>query len=72
MMEIYKWNEAAFGKEDYFKTWMSGFAGHSGEEFVEFKFYDESMASAFVFQWNDYCISQEDQFHLGIFSWNEL
>jgi hypothetical protein len=71
MIEIHKWCEQAFGKIDYFTTWDVDFA-RGTEDYVEFKFYKEEMASAFVLQWTDYCIDHEVQFALGMLSWDEL
>lgn len=44
MMVIWRFCEERFGKPDYFKTWDGNFADDT-DEYVAFKFWDESMAT---------------------------
>ena len=70
MIKIYDWCETAFGKMDYL-CWNLNFA-RGTENYVEFDFRREADASAFVFQWGEYCVSKERQFELGLRSWDEV
>jgi hypothetical protein len=70
-MKIWKWCEAAFGKPCYFTTWDGDFADHT-DDWVRFKFYKDEMASAFVMQWGDYCLTKDEQYKLGIISLQEM
>lgn len=71
MIAIHNWCEQAFGKMDWHNTWDVGFA-RGTDNYVEFTFYKEEMASAFVLQWADHCIDREVQFALGMITWHEL
>ena len=70
MIEIWNWCEATFGKADCFNTWDASFA-NGNENYAKFTFYDESLATLFVLRWNDYCVSRDHQFNVGILSWSE-
>mgnify|MGYP003704713227 CR=1 FL=1 len=70
MIKIHDWCKEAFGKEDYFVRWNVNFA-RGTEDYVEFDFRNDADASAFVFQWGDYCVSKERQWELGFCSWTE-
>ena len=70
MMLIWKWCEQAFAQPDYFTTLDGDFA-YQTQDWVQFKFYKDEMASAFILQWGDYCLTRERQVALGIISWQD-
>ena len=70
MIEITKWCEEVFGKMDYLR-WNLNFA-RGTEDYVEFEFKRDEDASAFVFQWDQYCISKDEQYKRGLLRWDEL
>ena len=69
MIKIYDWCEDAFGKIDHVR-WNVNFARNT-EDYVEFDFRDEADASAFVFQWDEHCLTKEQQWELGLRAWDE-
>ena len=71
MIKIHDWCESNFDKTEDYLRWSVNFARDS-EDYVEFSFKREEDASAFVFQWNDYCLSKDRQWELGFRSWDEL
>ena len=82
MIKIHAWCSEVFGTEDYANTlrrigtedyvrWSINFARDT-EDYVEFGFRDDTDASAFVFQWGEYCVSKEKQYMLGLCSWDEV
>jgi hypothetical protein len=70
LIKIYNWCREVFGKEDHVR-WNINFA-RGTVYYVEFNFRDGADASAFVFQWGNHCVSKEQQFKLGLCSWNEV
>lgn len=72
MIKVYDWCREAFGREDFGNTWYTGFASSSTDDFVEFKFYRDEMASAFVFQWNDLCLTKDEQWFWSLISVDEM
>ena len=69
MIKIHDWCREVFGREDYVR-WNINFA-RGTEDYVEFDFRDDADASAFVFQWGDYCLTKEKQRKLGLRNWDE-
>jgi hypothetical protein len=70
MLKIHYWCEEAFGRVDYVR-WNCGFADDS-EHYVYYSFSKREDASAFVFQWDQYCLSDEQKFHEGLLSWYDI
>ena len=71
MIKIYDWCVEAFDKKSDYLRWGVNYA-QGTEEFVEFSFKHDADASAFLFQWDQYCLSKPEQWAIGVRTWDDL
>lgn len=70
MIKIYNWCEQSFDNKKDYMRWTVNYA-RGNENFVEFAFRQEEDASAFILQWDQYCLTKDQQRNKGIIGWDE-